>query len=142
MARTRPCSDPTDRTGLQYQHLDYAPENRNDCSPRAWAKVTGEPYEAVYAELQSYQKAPINKNGTTFRATYLFAKKRGYVFDEGAWASKRLLKAAYLPKEPVVVHVRGHAVAVVNHVIHDSWDCRGKRSRKLAGIWIKKDKAA
>jgi hypothetical protein len=41
-----------------------------------------------------------------------------------------------------VVHVRDHAVAVVNHIIHDSWDCRGKRSRKLAGIWIKKDKAA
>jgi hypothetical protein len=50
----------------------------------------------------------------------------------------KLLKACDLPKEPIVAIVYGHAVAVVNHVVYDSWDSRGQRSRKLHGYFIKR----
>jgi hypothetical protein len=119
----------------------------NACAPTAWAIVTGLPFEQVFEELQSYQpKEKIERVGTCNSSSWRFAKRHGYQFVQHKALYHRgqcrmvnqLLKACDLPKDPVVAIVYGHAVAVVNHVVYDSWDSRGQRSRKLHGYFIKR----
>lgn len=154
----RQVTDPKLRTGLDYQHLDYEPDRKNDCAARAWAKVTGEPYASVYAELSKHAGQPIERGGTPFHTMLAFGLKRGWVwkdlntlsivvdrhFRSNGCASKgykvvrKLLTAEHIPANTAVVAITpDHAVAVVDHVIYDSFDCRGKRSRRLQGYFFK-----
>lgn len=139
-------TDPETRTGLGFIPVDLT-EKPNSCAPMAWTLVTGLPFEQVFAELQGYQpREKIERCGTLISSSIKFARRHGYKLVEkdclyhrglGRLASQ-LLRATDLPRKPVVALVRGHAVAVVDHVVYDSWDCRGKRSRKLMGYFVKK----
>ena len=139
-------TDPKTRTGLGFVPVDLA-DKPNCCAPTAWAIVTGLPFEQVFEELQSYQpKEKIERVGTCHSSSQKFAKNHGYTLVEPKPLYHRgqcriihkLLKASDLPKEPIVVLVPSHAVAVVDHVVYDSWDSRGQRSRKLQGYYIKR----
>jgi hypothetical protein len=142
---TRNTTDPKKRTGLDFVQVDLG-TTPNSCSAVAWSIVTGLPFEEVLKELQSYQRSRISKVGTYARSSVLFANNHGYrwvdtspVLKAGLSLSKqKLLKAENLPKSAVVAQVHEHALAVVNHTIYDSFDSRGKRSRKLEGYFVEK----
>lgn len=157
----------TKRTGLKIEHYQPRPAERGlnlgDCAIRSACWATGEDWEAVYKEMQDRtdrsKRRPQNilKVGTPLNVIKDFYRARGWTWVEAVGQfkttkkdygyglkgsitkrAKVLFKADNLPKQLCVAITTGHAVAVEDHVVLDSFDSRGDRSCVLEGYFIKK----
>lgn len=108
----------------------------HDCVVRAIAIATEQPYDKVYKDL-----ANLNKEMTGLRSARngLFRKVYEKYLNSIGWywqsAPKFNGRKAYhydMPDGKVIGRQAGHLVAIIDRVIHDSWDSRHKM---VYGYW-------
>lgn len=129
----------------------------NDCVVRSIAIAADLPYQEVYdemvrrnkefAETSRSRKAKIikAKNGTPTRGNirevyepYLLSLGFSYVSTMGIGTGCKVhLRADELPKGRLVVRVSKHMTAMIDGVIHDTWDPRRETGRCVYGYYIK-----
>lgn len=101
-------------------------KERADCAVRALALVTGMPYKDAHSKFKSLGR----KNGRGTRNTYIdtVMTELNFVHDKGPRTVGQLLQK--YRKGNVYVVVRGHAFAVIDGTIHDTF-VTGAKSRIL-----------
>ena len=125
-----------------------------DCVTRAIAIATGQDYLVVYNALQMIEKdfskgrskAALRargksvRNGTSKETAKRYLASLGWVWKAtmGIGTGTTVhLRASELPKGRLVVACSGHYVAVVDGVIHDTYDPSRGGKRAVYGYWTK-----
>jgi len=116
-----------------------------DCVVRSIAIVTGMPYKQVYDDINKLSKKMSDKNSSSrtgvMKKTYkTYLKNLGYVYTPTmgiGTGCKVHLKAEELPAGRLLVSVSKHLTAVINGVLHDTYDCTRNNTRCVYGYWKK-----
>mgnify|MGYP004454091319 CR=1 FL=1 len=110
-----------------------------DCTVRAIAIATEKPYQEVYDDLFKRGKRSPRKG--VFKRIY-----KPYMTDIGwQWVPTMFigsgcqvhLNSDELPAGRIVVRLSRHLVAVINGVLHDTYDCSRDGTRCVYGYWKK-----
>jgi hypothetical protein len=125
-----------------------------DCVVRAIAIATEQPYSEVYDTLfasmrydrmleratvpgtPKYKESPRNGVANTISRPYLTAK--GWIWTPTmriGSGCKVHLRADELPGGRIICKLSRHLVAVINGVIHDTYDCSRDGTRCVYGYW-------
>jgi hypothetical protein len=121
-----------------------------DCTCRAIAIVTGMSYEQVYAELKEIalteRRSKRRKKRSHPRTGMFKATTRRYLTSLGLrWVPTMQigqgctvhLRRDELPqKGRLVLSLSKHAAAVIDGVLHDTYDCSRGGTRCVYGYWI------
>jgi hypothetical protein len=115
-----------------------------DCATRAIAIATGRPYRVVYDELALRQRRHVDAHGLPVRlrsprlgvhhevwAPYL--NELGWTTVPARVTPPRL-RSDDLPSGRLVVELTGHLTAVIDGIVHDSFDPRTGTAR-VVSIW-------
>jgi hypothetical protein len=102
----------------------------NDCVARALAIVTQQPYREVQAALKALD--PVNPRGRGGFPKFLTA--RGFEFFP-CTAAVVHLSVDELPSGRIVVQIKEHLAAVIDGVLHDTYDCSRRDSVRVKGYW-------
>jgi hypothetical protein len=132
-------------TGLHWVEHNVRPEDKvgmyGDCVTRSIVMATGEEYETVWNALTE-QKQGISKRkrgtadtGVNHFSAWKYIRTLGWKYVECPTGTKFTYDS--LPSE-CIASIPGHYVYVKNGIVYDTYDCRGKRKRKLEGYYIKK----
>jgi hypothetical protein len=125
-----------------------------DCVTRAVAIATGLPYTLVYDRLadgnarQRRSKHDASRACGVRTAAHGIAVRRPWFraymheigftwhpcFEVGTNALVHL-SAPELPPGRLVVVLQGHYAAVIDHVLHDTWDCSHDGTRRVFAYW-------
>jgi hypothetical protein len=121
-----------------------------DCVTRAIAIVTGKPYQEVYDTLNKLAKKERKgkrKKGVSNARTGVYKSTiRRYMLSLGwEWVAcmgigtgcQVHLKASELPAGRLLVSLSRHSAAVIDRVLHDTFDCSRDGSRCVYGYWHK-----
>ncbi len=121
-----------------------------DCVARAVAIATGKPYKEVYLDLNRLGRQehhiPYRRRRSSARDGVHKPTIRRYMEQIGwTWVPtmqigsgcKVHLRADELPKGRLVVSVSRHSVAVIDGVIHDTYDCSRDGQRCVYGYFYK-----
>jgi hypothetical protein len=116
----------------------------NDCAVRAIANVTGKSYDEVHAVLKKHGRK--DRHGTYYPTSLAAMQELGFIgipMQRDWWglhlkapiAGKKTLNQVVqdLPIGKFVVYVRGHATALVNGKIIDTFDQSKQKPVKV--IW-------
>lgn len=111
----------------------------NDCATRAMAITTGRDYKVIYDELRELTgESP--RNGIDIRQP----KLRQWLADQGLeWVPTMKvgkgctvhLNADELPAGRLICRCSKHLVAVIDGVIHDTYDSSREGKRCVYGYW-------
>jgi hypothetical protein len=149
-----------DDGGRKKSGIARAPARKDDvgdCVARAIAIATGKPYREVHDALtvakvrHSYERG---SNDYWARRERLRGGVRAFDPDHGChdgaygpylkslgWVSVKptgmLLRADHLPRDRLIVRICNHLVAVINHVIHDTYDCGRAGRVRVKEYWTK-----
>ena len=111
-----------------------------DCGCRAMAIATGIPYDECYKLLS---RANHQAGGKRSARNGVYKWVYEEVLQDIGWvwckAPKFEGRKAYhydMPEEAVIGRMAGHYCAIINGVVHDSWDSTRKM---IYGYWKKKD---
>lgn len=127
-------------TGLHYVEHDVRPEGKTkagDCVTRSIVMATDLSYEEVWGYFTQHEKQSGNKRGTAdsgvdHRVAKTYLLRLGWRYTECPSGTKFI--AANLPAE-CIVNIPGHYAYVKNGIVYDTYDCRGKRKRRLDGYY-------
>lgn len=110
-----------------------------DCVTRAIAIATGWPYLEVYNALNQVAGKAVARTGVR-KSVY-----KNYIEVGMGWkwiptmlvgqGCKVHLRAEELPKGRLIVRCSKHLVAVIDGVIHDTYDCSRDGTRCVYGYW-------
>lgn len=117
-----------------------------DCVTRALAIASERPYREVYDRLNKVaqamprrgKKRSTARTGVSKNVTRAFLRDRGWTWHPtmGIGTGCRVhLRADELPAGRLVVQVSGHLCAVVDGVIHDTYDPSRDGTRCVYGYW-------
>lgn len=122
----------------------YSPD-AGDCVPRAIAIATGMEYRTVLDGLNALAKTSrLKKNrrhvrsGTSKRVSKLYLARLGWKWTPTMTIGsgcKVHLRADELPKGTLIVAVSKHLCAVIDGVIHDTYDPSREGTRCVYGYW-------
>lgn len=108
-----------------------------DCVVRALSIATGAAYRDVYKELgEAALKSP--RDGVPVDVSDKYLRERGWVKHTEVMP---LFDECCLPKGILVVHISrshkntGHLCAVIDHVVHDTWDASQDHNYALRAYW-------
>ena len=121
-----------------------------DCVCRAIAIATDKPYKEVYDLINQYGKAERlgkrQKSRSSARSG-VYPKTTRKIMEDLGWrwvptmqigqGCRVHLKAEELPKGRIVVEVSKHTVAVIDGVVHDTYDCTRDEARCVYGYYYK-----
>lgn len=123
----------------------------SDCVTRAVAIVTGKRYREVYdamnmkCALEILSKKRLKRSsartGISKDTTRQYLELLGYTFTPTMFIGsgcKVHLRADELPTGRIICKLSGHVVAVLDGVIHDTYDCSREGTRCVYGYWSKK----
>lgn len=123
-----------------------------DCVCRAIAIATQKPYIEIYALISEFAKKERTgkrKRGISSPRTGVYKNTIKKIMEHLGWkwvptmqigqGCKVHLKAEELPAGRLVVSVSKHCTAVIDGVIHDTYDCSRGESRCVYGYYIKPD---
>ena len=124
-----------------------------DCVCRAAAIVTGLPYDHLYDSMnqmccsyktgQAKVKRASAREGVPKKVTRQFLASLGFVWTPtmkvGSGCTTHL-RATELPGGRLLVSVSGHITAVIDGIVHDTYDPSRARSRCVYGFWRKEEK--
>ena len=122
-----------------------------DCVARAIAIATGKPYEDVYNGLNDlrdscrqtkYVRGSSAGKGVYKQVYSKYLKSLGWVWtptmEIGSGCTVHL-KASELPRGTLIVKVSRHVCAVIDGIIHDTYDPSRSGTRCVYGYWVKGD---
>lgn len=118
----------------------------SDCACRAIAIATGKPYKEIYSLINDYGKRERRANKSTAR-TGVWSPTLKKIMASLGWrwvptmqigsGCTTHLRADELPSGHLVVSLSGHEVAVIEGVIHDTYDCSRDGTRCVYGYFVK-----
>ena len=118
----------------------------SDCACRAIAISTGKPYKEIYSLINDYGKRERRANKSTAR-TGVWSPTLKKIMASIGWrwvptmqigsGCTTHLRADELPSGHLVVSLSGHEVAVIDGVIHDTYDCSRDGTRCVYGYFVK-----
>lgn len=121
-----------------------------DCVTRSIAIATGKPYQEVYDALNALavnERMGKWKKKKSSSRTGVYKVTHGEYISSIGWVwtatmkigsgCKVHLKADELPSGRLIVRVSKHLVAVLDGVIHDTYDCSRNGTRCVYGYWKK-----
>lgn len=126
-----------------------------DCVCRAIAIATERPYQEVYELIEQFaarERATKKRRGKkSSPRTGVFKPTTRRVIESLGWVwtptmqvgqgCKVHLRADELPKGRLIVSVSRHLTAVIDGVIHDTYDCSRGGTRCVYGYWRAPDEA-
>tara|TARA_R100000501_G_C2588492_1_gene89319 strand:+ start:182 stop:619 length:438 start_codon:yes stop_codon:yes gene_type:complete len=118
-----------------------------DCVVRAIAIATETNYQKVYDDITKLNKNNNKKgkktsarDGNTNKKTInQYLKSKGWKWNATmgiGTGCKTHLKKDELPKGKIICRITRHIVAVINGVIHDTYNCSRNGTRCVYGYWI------
>lgn len=112
-----------------------------DCVTRAIAIATGMDYQETYKTLKKYNNGESPRNGVYTIVYSKMLEDLGWEYiscsDDGN--ETVYLRDGELPTEGVIIcRIERHAVAIVDGVIHDTFNSAGDGSKKVYGYWKKR----
>jgi hypothetical protein len=128
-------------------------EAKGDCVARAITIATGKPYAEVFEALKAAHSRHVKRLRPGSDAAGFEERRRTEPIHNGCerkvyapylrslgWQYTRIrerlcLRAGALPPGRLIVLVYGHAVAVIDGVIHDTYDSGGTGKRPMEGYW-------
>lgn len=111
--------------------------SKHDCVARAIAITTGRPYDEIRQYLSSHSSDGPGIN-TRRKWFHQYMRDLGFAWHPtmGIGTGCRVhLREDELPSGKLVVMVSRHAVAVIDHVIHDVWNPARGGNRCVYGYW-------
>lgn len=121
-----------------------------DCVCRSIAIATEKPYKEVYDLINKFakeEKVSKKKKGVSNARTGVYKDCKKKVMEYYGWkwvptmkfgeGCKVHLKEDELPNGRLVVAVSKHSVAVIDGVIHDTYDCSRDEKRCVYGYFVK-----
>jgi hypothetical protein len=129
---------------------------RGGCVPRAIAIATGKPYREVHNALVAatlhYVETHRNRvtgwirrsrggrsfdpaNGSYDEIYGPYLESIGWRFTSTKDHDKVRLRADELPSGRLIVRVHRHLVAVIDGMVHDTWNCAGAGRRPVSGYY-------
>lgn len=124
----------------------YSGDTR-DCACRAVAIVTGKPYKEVYDEINEWAQIERPRGGTkrSHARTGVWVRTlKKYLASLGfEWHSTMgigtgcqvHMKSDELPSGKIIVRLSKHYAAVIDGVLHDTYDCGRDETRCVYGYW-------
>ena len=123
---------PTDQITFQWNDGGRAASGfvgvTGDCATRSLAIVTGRSYRDVYQDLWDRQQR------TPRRGVYVDAVNQ-FLRDNG-WKRQELDVEGGLPQGIVVLSFADHVSALIDGVVHDTWNPLEDADRSLQGCWV------
>jgi len=120
-----------------------------DCVCRSIAIITGKPYQEVYDALNGFVKSKSTGNLTRYRssARNSISKRttKRYLVSLGfEWfptmfigqGCKVHVRAEELPPGHLIVSTSRHITAVIDGVLHDTYDCSRNATRCVYGYYV------
>ena len=109
----------------------------NDCTTRAIAIATQRSYQDVYdAQLEIARRNALWGSDRDVNRYYLNSIGWKWHPTMGIGTGCRVhLRAEELPKGRIIVRLAGHLCAVIDGVIHDTYDCSRRGTRCVYGYW-------
>lgn len=115
----------------------------NDCVVRAVAIATEMPYKQVYQRmniyLDFYAYGRTARQGIPLPIIQKFMKALGWKYVEAKQYGKHSsmhLNAKELPSGRIIADMKGHVSAVIDGVIHDTWDASNGGETPVNGYWV------
>jgi len=122
-----------------------------DCATRAISIATMKPYQEVYDEINEIAKTERiskRKKGKSSARTGVYKRTfKKYLEEKLGWkwtptmligqGCRVHLTEKELPKGILIVRVSKHYVAVINGIIHDTYDPSRRNTRCVYGYWTK-----
>ena len=121
-----------------------------DCACRAIAIATEMPYKEVYSLINKYGKAEKitkKRRARSSARTGVYPSTIRKIMADLGWTwvptmkigqgCKVHLRSEELPKGRIVVNLSKHNAAVIDGVLHDTYDCTRDGDRCVYGYWIK-----
>ena len=128
----------------------FKAEKVGDCACRAIAITTGADYKVVYDLINKYGKTErtgVRKHGVSNARSGVYKETAMKIMAELGWTWHPLMKigsgctthmrAEELPKGRIMVSLSKHYAAVVDGVLHDTYDCTRGGTRCVYGYWSK-----
>ena len=116
----------------------FKASNVSDCAIRAISIATQKDYKEVYNALKELNGGKSCRDGTPKKVDKKYMMSLGWKWTPcmtiGSGCKVHLAEEE-LPKGRLVVSVSGHLVAVIDGVIHDTYDCSREGSRCVYGYW-------
>jgi hypothetical protein len=109
-----------------------------DCATRAIAIASGKGYREVYDHINKVAGKPVARSGVTKDVVAQVMQDLGFKWTATmkiGSGCKVHLKADELPTGRVVCRTSRHLVAVIDGVVHDTYDCTRDGSRCVYGYW-------
>jgi len=121
----------------------------NDCVVRAIAIATEKPYQEIYDAinlLSRQEKICKHKKSSSRNGVYPSTWKKYLKSLNWKWIPTMLigqgckvhLTSNELPSGRIIARVSKHMVALINGVVHDTYDSSRQGTRCVYGYWIKK----
>lgn len=150
------------RNGIHYSYAQYFVYNdggrsdagfkgsTGDCVTRAIAIAAGKPYKNIYNDLNQASKSERTgkrKRGKSSARTGVYKTTIRKYMESIGWTwiptmqigqgCKIHLRGDELPSGRIIASVSKHLVAVIDGVIHDTFDCSRQGQRCVYGYYIK-----
>ena len=119
-----------------------------DCTCRAVSIATGRNYQEVYDEMNArFKKERFKKKSNALNGVYKNSMIN-YMYDLGfTWVPTKHIgstktvhmRASELPQGTIIVNLSKHHAAVIDGVVHDTYDCTRDGMRMVYGYWIIKE---
>ena len=122
-----------------------------DCVCRAISIVTGKPYQECYDLINQYSKSERTgkrKRGRSNARTGVYPKTTRKIMADLGWVWVPVmtigsgctmhLNANELPMGKIICKLSRHCVAVIDHVVHDTYDCTRDGNRCVYGYYIER----
>ncbi|MCX4355863.1 MAG: hypothetical protein OSJ43_06515 [Oscillospiraceae bacterium] len=126
----------------------------DDCVCRAISIAAQLPYKEVYDLINQYgkqERVSKNKKDRSSARTGVYKPTIRKVMEHLGWkwvptmkigqGCKVHLKAEELPAGRIVVNLSKHCTAVIDGVLHDTYDCSREETRCVYGYFVKGDGA-
>ncbi len=122
----------------------------SDCVCRAIAIATGTPYSDVYAMINDHgsgERKVKRRAGKSSARTGVYKQTTRRIMEQLGWTwhptmqvgsgCRVHLRADELPKGRIVCKLSKHVAAVIDGVLHDTYDCTRDGTRCVYGYWTK-----
>lgn len=110
----------------------------SDCATRAIAIATGKSYKEVYDHINKVAGKSVARSGVPKDVVAQVMKAYGFTWNATmkiGSGCKVHLNADELPKGRIVCRTSRHICAVIDGVLHDTYDCSRDGSRCVYGYW-------
>lgn len=116
----------------------FKASNVSDCAIRAISIATQKDYKEVYNALKELNGGQSCRDGTPKKVSKKYLISVGWKWHPcmtiGSGCQVHLTREE-LPNGRIVAEVSRHLVAIVDGVIHDTYDCSREGSRCVYGYW-------